>query len=193
MKSFKLKPICKLAIASSLGLGALALPTAVYADEDTGFTLSAAYGGYKSRGGEFDDDNDLYEVSVGYRFLPFLGIEAGYTDMGKFGGDIASADVDGYSASLVGTLPVSKSFNLYAEVGQFFSKTRIEALGFEDSMDDKTLFYGVGASFKIAEPLWMTLEYQRYKVDVNDDNWPVELSDEDTDIDAVKVGALFKF
>jgi opacity protein-like surface antigen len=193
MKMLTIKPLVQLAAITSLSLS-VAIPSLAFADDDgTGLTFTGSYGGYKSRGGEFDDDNDLYELSLGYRFLPFLGVEVSYTDLGTFGGDLASAEVDGYSASLQGIIPLTDSFQIYGEVGQFFSNTEVDVLDFKDTIEDDTTFFGVGASFKIAEPLWFNVEYQRYKIDVNDENWPVEISEEDTDIDAVKVGALLQF
>jgi opacity protein-like surface antigen len=193
MKNTKTNSLIKLSSIACLSAASLLIPSTSIADDQTGFSFSAYYGGYKSRGGEFEDENDLYEVGVGYRFLPFLGIEASYTDLGEFGGDDVSADVDGYSLSLVGTAPLTESFKIYGEVGQFFSNTEVNVLDFNEDFDDETLFYGVGVSFKVAEPLWINAEYQRYKVEVNDSNWPVQLDDEDTDVDAVKIGAVFNF
>lgn len=194
MKPKDLKPLAKVSLAFLLGATTLGLPSTVLADDDgKGLTLSAAYGGYKSRGGEFDDDNDLYEVSIGYRFLPFFGIDLGYTNLGDFGGDLASAEVDGLSASVVGIFPVTESFKIYGEVGQFYSDVdvRSDTFDYRETFEDETLFYGAGVSFRISDPLWVNVEYQRYKVEVNGDNWP--LSDEDTDIDAVKVGVSLNF
>jgi OmpA-OmpF porin, OOP family len=193
MKNINTNSIAKLSSIACLGVASILIPSASIADDHTGLSFSAYYGGYKSRGGEFEDENDLYEVGVGYRFLPFLGVEVSYIDLGEFGGELASADIDGYSASLVGTLPLTESFKIYGEAGQFFSNTEVRVIDFNESFDDETLFYGVGVSFRVAEPLWINAEYQRYKVEVNDSNWPVQFDDEDTDVDAVKIGAVFNF
>lgn len=194
MKPIDFKPMLKVSLAALLGAATLGLPSTAMADDDgKGLTLSAAYGGYKARGGEFEDENNLYEVSLGYRFLPFFGIELGYSDLGDFGGDFASAEIDGLSASVVGILPVTESFKIYGEVGQFYSDidVDVDSLDYNETFEDETLFYGVGVSFRVADPLWVNAEYQRYKVEVNGDDWP--LDDEDTDIDAVKVGVVFNF
>lgn len=180
-------------IATAGAVAALGLVAAAHAANQTGPYLAGYYGGYKSRGGDFEDENDLYEISAGYRFLPFFGLEVGYTDLGEFGNDVASAELDGYSVSGVGFLPITESFTLYGEVGQFFSTVDVEVLSIDDSYDNETPFYGLGVSFRVTEPLWISAEYQRYKVDVDDDDWPVELDDEETDIDTLKIGAKFVF
>jgi len=193
MNPINLKSTLKKTLMVCAAATAISMPIAATADEDSGFSLSAAYGGYKSRGGEFEDENNLYEVALGYRFFPFLAVEVGYTDLGDFGGDVASAEVDGYSASVVGTLPLTKSFKIYGEVGQFFSDTDVEVLDFDRSYSDETLFFGAGLSFRVTDPLWVNVEYQRYKLEVDDNDWPVEVDGEDTDIDAVKVGVVYNF
>lgn len=194
MKNIHTNSLIKLSsIVCLVGAASTLISTTTIADDHTGPTFSAYYGGYKSRGGEFEDENDLYEVGVGYRFLPFLGVEVSYIDLGEFGGELASADIDGYSASLVGTIPLTESFKIYGEAGQFFSDTEVRVADFNESFEDETLFYGVGVSFRVADPLWINAEYQRYKVEVNDDSWPVQFDDEDTDVDAVKIGAVFNF
>lgn len=164
------------------------------ADRDqTGLYLGANYGLFKSRGDDFEDENDYLEALVGYRFNSFFGLEANYANFGEFGGDLASAEVDGWGVAAVGFIPVSDSFNIYAKVGQFFSTVDVEVAGFQDDFDDEQIFYGLGVSFAVAEPLDIAVEYNRYKVEVDDSDWPVELDSSDTDIDTVKVGVRFTF
>lgn len=162
-------------------------------NNDTGPYIGANYGMFKSRGDDFEDDNDYFEILAGYRFLPFLGVELNYANFGEFGGDLASADVDGWGVAAVGFIPLTDSFNLYAKAGQFFSTVDVDVAGFQDDFDDEQVFYGVGMNFVIADPLSLSIEYNRYKVEVDDSNWPVQLDSSDTDIDTIKVGAKFTF
>ncbi|ACR10695.1 outer membrane beta-barrel protein [Teredinibacter turnerae] len=194
---FNRKAICKkmacVAGASVISAAALTAPS-VYAD-DTGFFIQGAYGGYKTHGDDFDDQNTLYELSAGYRFLPFLGVELGYTDLGKFGGDFVSAEVDGYSASVVGYLPFTESFNAFVELGQFYGDVDVQALDFQDKTESETPFYGIGVSFRVTEPLWITAEYDRYDVEYEDGGWPDDIvgGGDSTDVDTLKVGARYYF
>lgn len=174
---------------------AAASPSAFAVDnsDKLGFYVGGAYGGFKSRGGDFDDENDYYEVLAGFKFNPYLGVEGAYANFGEYGGDFASAEVQGYGVALVGYLPLMDRVDLYAKAGKFFSTVDVEFAGFDDDFDDDQIYYGVGADFALSEPLTLSIEYDRYKVDVNDSEWPVELDDSDTDIDTVKVGLKFKF
>ncbi len=193
----------KLLLAATLACSSVAMASSAYAQgynnqnysnrNDTGPYIGANYGMFKSRGGDFEDDNDYYELLVGYRFIPFLGVELNYADFGEYGGDIASADVDGWGVAAVGFLPLSDNFNIYAKAGQFFSTVDVELAGFQDDFDDEQIFYGIGMNFVVADPLNISVEYNRYKVEVDDSDWPVQLSDSDTDIDTIKVGAKFTF
>jgi hypothetical protein len=44
--------------------------------DSSGVYVSGSYGGYKSHGGEFDDENDLFGVGLGYQFNEFFAVEA---------------------------------------------------------------------------------------------------------------------
>lgn len=187
----------KLRLAVVATCASMLLTTSAYAqggldNNNSGPYIGASYGMYKSRGDSFEDENDYYEFHAGYRF-GFFGLEANYADFGEFGGDLASADVDGWGVAAVGFLPLSDTFTLYAKAGQFFSTVDVELAGFEDDFDDEQIFYGLGASFAVADPIHLTLEYNRFKVEVDDSDWPVEVDSSDTDIDTVKLGIRFTF
>ena len=193
----------KILLAATLACSSVAMASSAYAQNysnqnytnrnDTGPYIGANYGMFKSRGGDFEDDNNYYEILAGYRFIPFFGVELNYADFGEYGGDIASADVDGWGVAAVGFLPLSDNFNLYAKAGQFFSTVDVDVAGFQDDFDDEQVFYGIGMNFVVADPLNISVEYNRYKVEIDDSDWPVQLDDSDTDIDTIKVGAKFTF
>ena len=194
----KLKVTRKLLLAATLACSSVAMASSAYAQNytnrnDTGPYIGANYGMYKSRGDEFEDDNDYYEFIAGYRFIPFFGIEVNYADFGRYGGDVASAELDGWGIAAVGFLPLTDSFNIYAKAGQFFSNVDVRLAGFQDDFDDEQIFYGVGVNFVVADPLSISVEYNRYKVEIDDSNWPVSLDSSDTDIDTIKIGAKFSF
>jgi OOP family OmpA-OmpF porin len=184
-------PLTMAAVCASLMLATPAM--AQDNRRDSGPYVGASYGLYKSRGGDFEDENDLYEIHAGYRFNSFFGLEANYTNFGEYGGDIASAEVDGWGVAAVGYLPLGRNFTLYAKAGQLFSTVDVEVAGFDDRFDDEQIFYGLGVSFALSDPLNLIVEYNRYKVEVDDSNWPVELDSSDTDIDTIKIGLRLTF
>lgn len=194
----KLNVTRKLLLTATLACSSVAMASSAYAQNytnrnDTGPYIGANYGMYKSRGDEFEDDNDYYEFIAGYRFIPFFGVEVNYADFGRYGGDVASAELDGWGIAAVGFLPLTDSFNIYAKAGQFFSNVDVRLAGFQDDFDDEQIFYGVGVNFVVADPLSISVEYNRYKVEIDDSNWPVSLDSSDTDIDTIKIGAKFSF
>ncbi len=186
----------KLALAAALTCSSFAMVSsaAVHAADNAGLYLGANYGGYKARGGEFEDENDYFEALVGYKFNSFIAIEANYANFGEYGNDDASVEVDGWGGALVGFLPLSDNFQLYAKAGQFFSTVDVEIGDFSEDFEDEQIFYGVGVNFVVMDPLSISVEYDRYKIAIDDSDWPPEEIDgSDTDIDTIKVGAKFTF
>lgn len=155
--------------------------------------IGANYGGYKDRGGDFDEDDDFKEAIIGAQVNSFLSFEASYIDFGSFGGDAGKADVDGYGVAVVGRLPVSENMGLYAKAGQLFWDADIKFAGLKQSYDGDEPFFGVGADFKVTEHFVVALEYDRYKVDLDDSSFPAPASNWEGDIDTVKLGGRFMF
>ncbi|HLX23037.1 MAG TPA: porin family protein [Usitatibacter sp.] len=109
-----------------------------------------------------------YTIRGGVRFNPFLGVELGYYDLGKydFHGNSFSgvSNVDGqakaqsYGISLVGTIPLDQ-FDLYGRIGYAHSQVKLNASGqlnptpfnSKDTHDEAT--YGVGGRWNF-NPAW---------------------------------------
>ena len=159
--------------------------------------VGAFYGGYKARGGAFDDDNDYFELVGGLKFNPYWGVEAAYTNFGDFSEEFGSADVDGFGVSTFAAIPISDNTDIYGRLGVFFSTVDVEFAGYSDGFDDEQLFYGLGIDFAVWEPLHVAVEYSRYKIgmDIDVDATPVDvdIDDPDTDVDTFKVGAKYMF
>ena len=99
----------RIAALSVLATSAIAVPTA-YAQsaaerDSSGAYISGSYGGYKAHGGEFDDENDLLGVALGYQFNPVFGLEAEYIDFGNFGNDDVEGKLKGVGLSALRCLP----------------------------------------------------------------------------------------
>lgn len=159
----------------------------------TGVYIGGNYGGYKARGGDFEDENDLYEVLLGWQISPYLGVEANYTDFGDYGDRFASAEVDGVGAAIVGTFPISDNFGLYAKGGQFWWDGDVKVAGFREDFDDDSLYYGIGAKLLMTNALHLTAEYKRYDIEFDGSEFPLPPRDDETDLDTLTVGMRYTF
>ena len=115
---------------------------------------------------KIDDDDTSWKAYVGYQFLPWLAIEAGYVDFGgaesedrNIGDQTLEADIDlsGINAFLVGTLPVGP-VDLFAKVGaiDFQTDADVKFAGEKESNgeNDTQLAYGVGAAYNFGKGHW---------------------------------------
>lgn len=186
-------------LPTAIAAGALLTSTSDALAEHGGYHpfVGAFYGGYKARGGTFEDDNDYFELVGGLKFNPYWGVEAAYTNFGDFSEDFGSADVDGFGASTFAAIPISGNTDIYGRLGVFFSTVDVEFAGYSEGFDDEQLFYGLGIDFAVWEPLHIAIEYSRYKIgmeiDVNSSPVNVNVDDPDTDVDTFKVGAKYMF
>lgn len=140
----------------------------------------------------FDDSDTAFGLLAGYRFTQYLAFESGYTEFGKveyksqasgnypleagtFNSKIQSG-TSGFSFAALGTLPLSRDWELFARGGVLFATTKfrlmIDATGtrfipvpgdFDDSFTKNTtdMFAGVGISRRVFEIYDLRLEYQR--------------------------------
>lgn len=188
-----LKIIAGLVIGSVAGT---ALATDHGSVDNRGLYLGAGYGLVKAKGAdEFDDDNDAGKLFIGGQFHQAFAIEAGYIDFGKFGGNVASADIDGFSLALKAGIPLGHWVTLYGQGGQLWWDADLQALGLSADTDGEELFYGVGASFALSEGWDMRIEYTRFNVEFerNEIGIFAENEDLDTDLDYVSAGIQHTF
>ena len=179
-------------IAAGLLAGTASVPA--LAAGDSHLYIGGSYGLYKDRNGDFDEDDNFKEIFVGAQFNPVLGLEASYLEFGEFSGALGSSDIDGYDLALVARLPLTESFSIYAKGGQLFWDADIRVAGFKDSADGDDPFVGVGADFAITDNLVVALEYDRYRIDIEDNQFPGTGSqDWDGDMDTMKIGARLLF
>ncbi|MDI5983958.1 outer membrane beta-barrel protein [Halomonas sp. M4R5S39] len=150
--------------------------------------------------GASTDDNDVgYKLFAGYQFNPYFAVEASYVDFGDFtasgsdGGDSARLKLgfDGFTAALVGKLPIQSGFSLFGKLGMIawdadldFNATiqgqSFHGSGGEDGTDP---FYGIGAEYVINQII-MRAEFERY--DISD-------SGEDFEIDMISGSIGYRF
>ncbi|MHB0774158.1 porin family protein [Halomonas sp. WWR20] len=184
----KLNTLLTLSLASSslLALSPAVLaapynPDGLYFGVGTGFSSlkndSDEVGDFIESGSEdfdLDDDDNSWKVFVGYEFNDYFATEAFYSDLGKVtleGNDFASKDLDSsaYGLNLVGKLPLTQWFELYAKAGLAKWDTDVDGnLGdvnadLEDN-DGVDPVYGAGVQLNF-EPLLVRAEYERFDFD----------------------------
>lgn len=160
------------------------------------------------------EDKDVsWSLFGGYRFSPYLAVEASYIDLGtaeyratgtvqlpgaglsanaNYGADI---EVSGFTAAAVAAVPVGEMFDLHGQVGVLFAdmefSQRLSVTGFGSSSDSfsadsRDFFFGLGAGLNIGAQWSLNLDWQRFK-DVGDEDETGE-----TDIDRISLGVIYR-
>ena len=127
-----------------------------------------------------DDSGFAWSLIAGWQVLKWVGIEAGYLDLGEIsaagGGTDVSAEVDGLTLAITPTLPLSEGFSLFARVGGLFWDSDVEGqvsvtqggssdplvIPIDSSDDDTSTFIGAGARASLTERLIISAEWNRY-------------------------------
>lgn len=131
-----------------------------------------------------DDTDTAFKLFVGYQFNPNFAVEASYVDFGDFtasdndGSGRAKLSVDGFTAALVGKLPIQDGFSVYGKLGLIAwdadlnesDNTGSQSFG-EDGTDP---FYGIGAEY-VVNQVMMRLEFERYDISEGGEDLNIDL------------------
>jgi len=161
--------------------------------DQSGPYVSGSYGGYKSHGGEFEDENDLLGAAVGYQFNPFFALEAEYIDFGNFGEDDVEGKLKGFGLSAVGRLPLTDSFGVYGKAGAFASAFDVDAFNESETYDEVSPFVGAGVDFRVTPALTAFAEYNRYNVDIDKEDFNGQVTNSGPEFDTGRVGLKHQF
>ena len=118
----------------------------------------------------------------GYRLNNNFDIEGSYYDFGEMSNGGNSLDIDGLSLGVVGSVPLSDTFSVFAKVGAHFWDADISGpiVGQFSDDSDTDLFYGVGVDYALNDQWSIRGEIERYEVDK-------------FDLDVASVGITFNF
>ena len=161
--------------------------------DQSGPYISGSYGGYKSHGGEFEDENDLLGAALGYQFNEFFALEAEYIDFGNFGDDEVEGKLKGAGLSAIGRLPLTQSFGVYAKAGAFASAFDVEAFDESETYDEVSPFVGAGVDFRVTPALTAFAEYNRYNVDIDKEDFNGQVTNSGPEFDTGRVGLKYQF
>ena len=174
-------------LVAALTLAASLLASApAKADATQGLYLGGGVGRYNLKINTFNalsntitgySDNDTaYQFFAGYRFIPYLAIEAQYLNLGTnrqfFGGGAELTNkIYGWAPSLVATLPLGSyqgtpigPFELFGRVGEYWYNYHtdfITPLGEHESVSNtyNHLIYGGGIGLVVVQRVAVRLEY----------------------------------
>jgi hypothetical protein len=153
---------------------------------DTGFYLGIGIGRssldilkfYPSLGEHLAQDNSAFKAYGGYRFLKFLAVEAGYTNLGSPQGlernvqehpERAEVVVKGWDAFAVGILPVSQGVDIFAKIGMMSWDTKITSVQdteviYSESVTGTDAAYGIGIGFWVGKSVRLSAEGEWFKI-----------------------------
>lgn len=188
------------AILAALGCSSAA---AAQDDNDSGPYVGAGYGEFDTKVEDLegvddvledlDADDSAYKVFFGWRFNPYISLEADYIDLGNPRGNFdasgSSGDYElelaGFAGYVIGTLPLG-IFELSGKVGYYFHdvdlSVDLENIGsgdgdvLESSDNGEAVVYGVGAGVTFIEHINAKLEYELMDIDTLDDTYTLWLT-----------------
>ncbi|MBA8889794.1 OOP family OmpA-OmpF porin [Dokdonella fugitiva] len=153
-----------------------------------------------------DDADTAYRVYGGYFFLPYVGMELAYVDLGRFsfrtdvqptGSLVGRTRIHGGEASIVGRLPIGDAFAVYARAGAYAARVRTRYSGSgsvtvidgaeQQAKRTTKAAYAIGAIYAF-NPHWIArVEWARY------DGLGDELTGGSTDANIASVGVAYAF
>ncbi|MGE6451342.1 porin family protein [Shewanella baltica] len=160
---------------------------------ENGIYVGANYGYLKVDGDDdFDDNSDVMQGLVGYKFNKYLALEGSYINFGDYGNGLANAETDGYTAALKVMFPIVDRVELYAKAGQLWYSTDYKVVGFSGNKDDEGVFAGAGVAFKVTDRFLINAEYTWYDAEINADNLANGANTE-TDFKQASLGVEYRF
>ena len=122
-------------------------------------------------GATCDDEADGYKIFGGSRVNPNLAFEAAYMDMGEATASTSVSNrtlgVTGLNFSVLGIMPLSKSFELFGKVGWMLweaeSKlTDVAGTSSTVTVDDSDINFGFGGNYIVNETFSLRAEFERF-------------------------------
>jgi opacity protein-like surface antigen len=180
-----------LAIALIAAVAAPALSFAAENGDNSGFFVNGNVGRSDLSKGAYNDDDTGYAANVGYRWAVapnfLLGVEGGYTKLGKFdpksaydGAGLDRADVKGWNLGVNGHFNLSPNWYVSARGGYFRGDvtgdqiisitppvaggTQTVLVNHVDSTSNK-YYAGAGFGYDFSNNLSVGLNYDYYKTD----------------------------
>ncbi len=148
------------------------------------------------------DRDTAYKIYGGYQFNPYIGLEGGYFDLGKFGfkaNTLPLGTLDGnirlrgFNLDAVGTLPLSEKFSALGRIGINHAQARDSFTGTgavnvanpNPSKRDTNYNFGLGVQYAFNDALGMRAEIERYRIN--------DAIGNRGHVDVVSIGLVYRF
>ncbi|HIB83201.1 MAG TPA: porin family protein, partial [Chromatiaceae bacterium] len=110
------------------------------------------------------DDPTGFEVYVGHDYSENISFEGSYVDFGEAKDNLPSVwtlSGDSFSLAVLGKMPISKEFTVFAKVGMHFWDAKLDVAGGGTlaSDDGSGLVFGVGADYKTNDSVSVGARY----------------------------------
>ncbi|WP_218312687.1 porin family protein [Alteromonas antoniana] len=164
--------------------------------DESGFYVGGNYGYLRVEGeDDFDDDKDVWQGLLGYRFNEYFALEGSIIDFGDYGNDVAGASTDGYTAALKGSFPITERLSIYGKLGQLWSETEYNVGTFSNDYDDESLFVGGGLSYAVTPNFLINAEYTVYDAELDAESAVDDIDDTnfETDLKQASLGVEYRF
>lgn len=166
-------------------LAILAAPVA--ASAQSGFFVDGAIGQVRIDEDDLDDNDTSFRLGGGWSVNRYFGVEAGWTDLGKFeedvaiGGATASVETDGFYGGVRGKYPFyqgDSGFYLGGRAGflrwDASGRARVGTVTVRLDESGTDPYFGVGAGYDFSRNFGVGLGYDRYDIeDSKLDVWSV--------------------
>lgn len=115
-----------------------------------------------------DNHDTVYGINAGSYFNKNFGLELGYTNFGKVARAGGDTKAQGVNLSLIGTLPLTTSFNLLGKLGTTYSRTDVSSSPFSGVASGNEsgfgVSYGIGAEYSFSPQLSAVLQYDAHNM-----------------------------
>ena len=170
--------------------------------DQPGITRRLGDNGLSVNGFAADNRDKAYRIFGGYQLNRYLGVEAGYFNLGKFGYSATTTPagrldgqikLDGPHLDLVGTLPMTERLSFLARVGvhgarardQFTGSGAVGVLNANPRKTEANYKVGAGLQYAFSPGFVMRGELDRYRVN--------DAIGNKGDVDTVTVSLVFPF
>ena len=187
-------------------LSALAAPTfaeGFYAGFDVGSASAdtSSIVTVKAPSASASKNKTVAGIYAGYDFTPNWAVEAKYTGAGEnkattAAGGVFNVKADAFALTLVGTAPLSDSFEVYGKLGYASTKTTVTSsiAGAYSGASRNAATYGVGAQYNVSKAVGIRLGYDVYPAQVQDNTaGSPTLGNNNFNTSVWAIGAKFNF